>query len=56
MLSRLVDICSSYLKQYVNIKSALQILLLAHAHNADQLETYCMNYIALNEKEILESR
>jgi hypothetical protein len=37
-LPRLVDICSSYLKPFVNSKTVLQILLLAHAHNANQLE------------------
>ncbi len=56
MLPRLVEICSSYLKQFVNPRTALQILLIAHAHNADQLERYCINYFAINEKEILESR
>jgi len=56
MLPRLIDICSSYLKQFVNIKTVLSILLIAHAHNAEQLEQYCVNYFALNEKEIMESR
>ena len=31
-------------------------MLISHAHNASQLEEYCINFIALNEKEILESR
>ncbi|CDW71485.1 kelch repeat [Stylonychia lemnae] len=56
LLPRLIDICSSYLKKYVNEKSALQIFLLAHAHNADQLEKYCINFICLHEQEILSSR
>lgn len=55
-LPRLVDICSSYLKQYVNVKSAILLFLLAHAHNATQLEKYCINYIAMNEFEIMNSR
>jgi len=56
MLPRLADICSSYLKYYVTTKSVLQLMLLAHAHNAEQLENYCINFIALNEKEVIESR
>lgn len=34
MLERLVDICSNYLQKFVNVKTVLSILLLAHAHNA----------------------
>src|SRR3569833_486044 len=56
MLNRLVDICSSYLKQYVTVKTVLQIMLIAHAHNADQLERFCINYATLHEKDIMESR
>jgi hypothetical protein len=40
----------------VNAKNLLQILLLAHAHNATQLERYCINFFSLNEKDIFESR
>jgi len=35
MLPRLVDICSSYLKQFVTPKTVLQVMLVAHAHNAE---------------------
>jgi hypothetical protein len=56
MLSRLVEICSSYLKGFVTTKTVLQILLIAHAHNAEQLERFCVNFFALHEKEIVESR
>jgi len=56
MLPRLIDICSSYLKGFVNHKTALNLYLLAHAHNADQLEGFCVNYIAMHEQEIMESR
>lgn len=55
MLPRLVDICSNYLKEYVNPKTALSMLLLAHAHNAQQLERYCVHYIAIHEADILQS-
>ena len=34
MLPRLVDICESYLKSYVSSTTVLNLLLLAHAHNA----------------------
>ena len=52
MLPRLVDICSSYLKVFVNNKSAFSLLLVAQSHNADQLENYCIHYIALNQYDI----
>ena len=54
-LPRLVEICSNYLKVYVNNKSALLIFLIAHAHNAEALELFCINYIVLNEFEIINS-
>jgi len=50
MLPRLIDICSSYLKSYVTMKTALQMMLLSHAHNAEQLERYCINFIAMNRE------
>jgi len=56
MLPRLVEICSSYLKQFVTVKSVLQILLIALAHNAEQLEKYCLHFIILNERDVLEGR
>lgn len=56
MLPRLVDICTSHIKPFVTVKNVLNVLLVAHAHNADQLERYCLNFITLNENEILESR
>jgi hypothetical protein len=30
--------------------------LIAHAHNAEQLERFCINFFAMNDKEIMESR
>jgi hypothetical protein len=56
MLPRLVDICTSHIKPFINVKNVLNILLVAHAHNAEQLENFCLNFITLNENEILESR
>ena len=35
MLPRLIDICASYLKGFVNLKTVLNLYLLAHAHNAE---------------------
>lgn len=55
MLPRMVDICSGYLKSYVNSKTAIDILLFAMAHNASQLEQLCIHYIAMNQREVLES-
>ena len=56
MLYRLVDICSSYLKGFINVKNVVKILLVAHAHNAEQLERYCINYISKNEEEVMKSK
>lgn len=56
MLTRLVEICSSYLKSFVNTKNALHILLVAHSHNALQLEQFCINFIVSHEGEIVSSR
>lgn len=56
MLNRLVDICSSYLKPFVNVKNVIKILLVAHAHNAEQLENYCINFISKNEADVMSSR
>ena len=56
MLPRLVDICTSHIKSYINVKNVLNILLVDHAHNAEQLENYCLNFITLNENEIIDKR
>ena len=56
MLTRLVDICSSYLKTFVNCNTALSMMLLAHAHNAEQLERYCLHFIAMNQEAISGSQ
>jgi|LauGreDrversion4_2_1035121.scaffolds.fasta_scaffold72321_1 hypothetical protein len=49
MLPRLVDICSNYLKSFVNIKTVFTLLLVGNSHNADQLVNYCVHYIAMND-------
>lgn len=55
MLPRLVDICSSYIKNYVNAKTAMTLLLYAMAHNASQLLRYCTHFIAKNRQEVERS-
>lgn len=56
ILPRLIDICSFYLKSYVSSSTAFQLLLVANSHNAEQLERYCIKFIAMNSKTILESK
>jgi BTB/POZ domain len=56
MLPRLVDICSRYLQPFVTISTSVMLLLVAHSHNAEQLERYCVNFIAMNDKEVVRSR
>ena len=56
MLQRLVNICSTYLKPFISDQTVLKILLIARAHNAEQLEQYCFYYIGQNEKKILKSQ
>ncbi len=52
MLPRLVEICSRYLKSFLTTSTALSLLLLAHSHTAEQLESYCVHFIAMHENEI----
>lgn len=56
MITRLVQICSNYVKKFVTLHNVLSILLIAHAHNSGDLETFCINFICLNEAKILHSR
>lgn len=56
ILPRLVEICSNYLKTFVNSSSVLTLLLLAHAHNSEQLERYCVHYIAMHQHEVLRGQ
>jgi hypothetical protein len=32
------------------------MFLVAHSHNAEQLESYCVHFIAMNEAEVLKTR
>jgi hypothetical protein len=56
LLPRLVDICSRYLKPFVTINTAVILFLVAHSHNAEQLESYCVHFIAMNEAEVLKTK
>ncbi len=56
LLPRLVDICCRYLKPFVTINTAVILFLVAHSHNAEQLESYCINFIAMNEAEVLKTK
>jgi hypothetical protein len=53
MLSRLQQICSKYIKEFVNCGNVLPVLMIAHAHNANDLEEFCIDYLCLNEQNIL---
>ena len=55
MLQRLNEICQSHLAQFVKPKNCLELYLVAKAHNAEQLENYCLHFIAANEEEISKS-
>lgn len=56
MISKLTNICSKYIKQFVTQKNALSVLLLSHAHNAPDLETFCLDFICLHENTLLPSK
>ena len=56
MLPRLVQICSSYIKELMTQQNALSVLLLAHAHNAHDLFRYCLNFVSKFEDCILMSK
>lgn len=55
MLPKLTQVCSKYLKQYITCSNVISVMLLAHAHNAEELETICLDFICLNEQAILRS-
>jgi len=56
MITRMVQICSNYIKKFVTLQNVLSVLLIAHAHNSGDLENFCINFICLNEAKILHSR
>jgi hypothetical protein len=49
LLNRMMQLSSNYVKKYLNKENVFNVLLVAHAHNAYELENYCLNYICLNE-------
>jgi hypothetical protein len=55
MLPRLSEICQSHISRFVKPKNCLELYLVARAHNAAQLEQFCLHFIAVNEEQIKES-
>jgi hypothetical protein len=55
MLPSLTQACTKHIKQYITCSNVLSVMLLAHAHNAEELETECLDFICLNENVILMS-
>ena len=52
----MVDICSLYLKSHVTEKTVLDLYLISHAHNAQQLKNYCVRYIAMRASDVVASK
>lgn len=55
MIQRLNEICQSNLAHFVKPRNCLELYLVAKAHNAEQLEKFCLHFIAVNEEEISKS-
>lgn len=53
VLDRLVEICCNYLEKFIRCKNVLPLLLVAHAHNARQLENTCIHFISVHESEVV---
>jgi|TARA_B110000285_G_C14830743_1_gene470764 hypothetical protein len=53
LIPRLQQICSRYIKTFVDQKNVLAVMLMSHAHNSQDLENFCIDYLCLNELEIL---
>ena len=56
MLSRLQQMCQKYIKQYVSCSNVLQVMIIAHGYNSHDLEEFCIDFLCLNEKIVLQSR
>jgi len=56
LLPRLVQLASIELKRYINDTNVIQILLIAHAHNAKDLERFCLFYIAYRPTDLMVRR
>ena len=55
MIGRLSELCQDILRRFVKPTNVMDLYLVAHAHNATQLESYCLNFIAVNLTEIMKS-
>lgn len=55
MLPRLSEICQLHIAKFIKPKNCLELYLVAQAHNNEQLESYCLHFIATNETQILGS-
>ena len=49
MLPRLSEICQLHITKFVKPKNCLELYLVAQAHNAEQLEQFCLHFIATND-------
>ena len=56
MIPRLSEICQLHLAKFVKPKNCLELYLVAQAHNAEQLEQFCLHFIATNHSAILASQ
>jgi len=56
MVPRIGQICSKYIRQFICLGNVLSVLLVAHAHNAADLELFCIDFICLHEQEIVNSQ
>jgi len=56
MLPRLAQICTKYIHNYLNSANVLSVLLVAHAHNATELCVLCIDFICLNEAQVVCSQ
>lgn len=53
MISRLCDLCQDILRQFVKPTNVMDLYLVAHAHNASKLESYCLNFLAVNLADVI---
>ena len=55
LIPRLAQICQRRIKPYLTCQNVIPVTLLAHSHNAEELELNCLDFICLNEVQILKS-
>ncbi len=52
MLQRVIELCSEKIQACIRVKNVIPLYLIAQAHNAVQLETKCLQFIAVNEAAV----